>query len=278
MKRLPALAPALVLTLALACAALATPTPAAPTGTTPAAQALPRATPAWYAPARYAPTRPVPAPTALLPDHLLGTEVRRIPTDDRVMALTFNAAWDETGLTEVLAELRRRQAPATFFPTGRFAEAHPGAVRAMAAEHGVGNHSHSHPELADLGPGELEEEVLRADTAIRTTAGTDPLPFFRFPYGETTPEAIDRVNELGFADVEFTTDTNGYLGQSGGMTVQRAVDRALAALVPGEILQLHIGVPDGNGPALDAQALPLIIDAVRARGYRIVDLRTMLTG
>lgn len=105
---------------------------------------------------------------------------------------------------------------------------------------------------------------------------TEPLPFFRFPYGEATPPGIADVNALGFADIEFTADTNGYLGTAGGMTVDRAVARAVDALVPGEIVQMHVGASDGQGPVLDAQALPRIIDAVRESGYRIVDLRTLL--
>ncbi|MFI6846407.1 polysaccharide deacetylase family protein [Kitasatospora sp. NBC_00085] len=213
------------------------------------------------------------------PASLLGGEVRRLPTEDRVVALTFNAAWDETGLDTVLTELRERAAPAAFFPTGQFAEQHPDAVRAVAAAgHSLGNHSYSHPFFADLGPQQARAEVLRADAAIRTASGAEPLPFFRFPYSETTPQRIADVNALGFADLEFTADTNGYLGPAGGMTTVKAVDRALAALVPGAILQLHVGAPDESPDhrCLDAEALPLIIDAVRARGYRFLDLRELL--
>ncbi|MFE2726008.1 polysaccharide deacetylase family protein [Kitasatospora sp. NPDC059327] len=213
------------------------------------------------------------------PAPLLGAEVRLIPTEEPVLALTFNAAWDETGLDTVLSTLRERGAPATFFPTGQYAEQHPDALRAMtAAGHGLGNHSYSHPLFTGLDARQARAEVLRADAAIRGAAGVDPLPFFRFPYGETTPRRIADVNALGFADIEFTTDTDGYLGAAGGMTVAKAVDRALAALTPGAILQLHVGTPD-EGPdprCLDAEALPLIIDAVRDRGYRILDLRTLL--
>lgn len=208
-------------------------------------------------------------------EHLFGSENRRIATDEPVVALTFNAAWNDTGLDDVLQELRSKKVPATFFVTGDFADRHPAAVRAMAAEHGVGNHSYSHPYLTGLSSEAVADEVMRADEAIRA-AGAEPLPFFRFPYGETTPRAIADVNALGFADIEFTADTNGYLGTAGGMSVERAVDRALDALVPGEIVQMHIGSSGESGEVLDAEALPHIIDAVRERGYRIVDLRSLL--
>ncbi|MER6299058.1 polysaccharide deacetylase family protein [Kitasatospora sp. NPDC001539] len=215
------------------------------------------------------------------PPALLGGELRRIPTEERVVALTFNAAWNETGLDTVLGVLRDRAAPAVFFPTGDFADRHPGALRAVAAAgHGLGNHSYGHPDFTTLTPDQARAEVRRADTAIRRAVGggADPLPFFRFPYSATTPQTVAAVNGLGYADLEFTADTNGYLGPGHGMTADRAVERALAALTPGAVLQLHVGATDEGGPTtcLDAEALPRIIGGVRARGYWIVDLRTLL--
>ncbi|WP_269649301.1 polysaccharide deacetylase family protein [Streptomyces sp. ActVer] len=98
------------------------------------------------------------------------------------MALTFDAAWDGTGVETALTVLRGRNVPATFFLTGRFAaERHPGAALLTAAGHGIGNHSYSHPQFADLTRPEAEQEIMGADRAIRRATGTVPLPFFRFP-------------------------------------------------------------------------------------------------
>ncbi|MGR4878353.1 polysaccharide deacetylase family protein [Streptomyces sp. LARHCF249] len=209
------------------------------------------------------------------PAELLGDEIRRLPTSRKVVALTFNAAWDESGLDTVLGELRRRKVPATFFPTGEYAAARPAAVRAMGAAHGLGNHSYSHPYFEDLSTEERADEVRRADTAIRRASGTEPLPFFRFPYSATSEDAIADVNDLGYAAVEFTADTNGYLGPAGGMSVDKAVARAVDALSPGAIIQMHVG-STGDGTVLDAQALPRIIDAAQAAGYEVIDLRQFL--
>ncbi|MFF4429646.1 polysaccharide deacetylase family protein [Streptomyces sp. NPDC001513] len=210
------------------------------------------------------------------PASLLGSEIRRLPTSRKVIALTFNAAWDEAGIDTVLAELRRRKLPATFFPTGQFAEAHPAAVRAMGAAHGLGNHSYSHPYFGEISTAERAEEVRRADAAIRTASGTEPLPFFRFPYSSTTRQSVADVNELGYAAIEFTADTNGYLGPDGGMTVDEAVERAVDAFTPGAIIQMHVG-SNGDGVVLDAEALPLIVDAAVADGYEVIDLRAFLS-
>ncbi|MFE6912008.1 polysaccharide deacetylase family protein [Streptomyces erythrochromogenes] len=209
------------------------------------------------------------------PASLLGGEIRRLPTSRKVVALTFNAAWDDAGIDTVLAELRRRALPATFFPTGAFADAYPAAVRSIGAAHGLGNHSYGHPYFDGLSTAQRVDEVRRADAAIRKASGTEPLPFFRFPYSSTTGDSVADVNDLGYAAIEFTADTNGYLGPQGGMTAEAAAERAIDALTPGAIVQMHVG-SNGDGIVLDAEALPLIIDAAESEGYTIVDLRDFL--
>ncbi|MER6075115.1 polysaccharide deacetylase family protein [Streptomyces sp. NPDC001817] len=202
-----------------------------------------------------------------------------IRTRERVVAVTFNAAWNDAGLDSVLGELARRHTPATFFLTGDFAVRYPEVVRRLAtAVYGLGNHSYSHPHFRDLTAAGRSREVRAADRALRAAgAGRALTPFFRFPYSETSPTQIREVNALGFADVEFTTDTNGWKGTEGGMTVDLAVRRALDSLRPGAIVQMHVGASEGGTEVIDAQALPRILDAITARGYRAIDLRTLLT-
>ncbi|MEV5511124.1 polysaccharide deacetylase family protein [Streptomyces orinoci] len=205
-----------------------------------------------------------------------GTAVRSFPTARPEVALTFNAAWDEAGIPEVLRELGRRRTPATFFFTGDFADRHPGAVRTIARRYGIGNHSYSHPHFTGLPADRAVRELMTTDRALRRAAHTEPTPFFRFPYGETTPEGIALAASLGFADIEWTTDTKGYLGTAGGMTVARAVRRVAEVLAPGAIVQMHVGSADGSGEVLDARALPSILELIHDRGYQVVDLRGLL--
>ncbi|WP_328419652.1 polysaccharide deacetylase family protein [Streptomyces sp. NBC_00443] len=227
--------------------------------------------------------RAVPARTAAAADQeglraLFGSENRAIRTDERVVAVTFNAAWNDAGLAGILGDLERRHTPATFFLTGDFADRYPEVVKRIAAAgHGLGNHSYSHPYFADLSAEGRRREVQAADRALRAAgAGGALTPFFRFPYSETSPAQIREVNGLGFADIEFTTDTNGWMGSEGGMTVDHAVGRALDALRPGAILQMHVGASQGRTEVIDARALPRILDAVSDRGYRVIDLRALL--
>jgi peptidoglycan/xylan/chitin deacetylase (PgdA/CDA1 family) len=60
-----------------------------------------------------------------------------------------------------------------------------------------------------------------------------------------------------------------------GVTMQTpagAVKRVVENLVPGEIVLMHLGSAR-DGSTVDTLALPRIIRAVRAHGYRFVTLR-----
>lgn len=54
-------------------------------------------------------------------------------------------------------------------------------------------------------------------------------------------------------------------------SVAGAVRRVLDGLVPGEIVLMHLGSARDHS-TIDSHALPRIIRAVRARGYRFVTL------
>jgi peptidoglycan/xylan/chitin deacetylase (PgdA/CDA1 family) len=76
--------------------------------------------------------------------------------------------------------------------------------------------------------------------------------------------------------VRWTVDTLGWQGTTGGGSAQRVVQRTIEALQPGEIVLMHIGSHPDDRSTLDAEALPDVIAAVRARGYEFVSLDALL--
>lgn len=56
------------------------------------------------------------------------------------------------------------------------------------------------------------------------------------------------------------------------------IDRVLAALQPGEIVLMHVGSHPTDRSTLDADALPRLIDALRARGHTFVTLSALIGG
>lgn len=224
------------------------------------------------------PADPPRLPAAPFPASLRGQDLTVIPGAGRVVALTFDAGANSEGLPKILSTLASQGVKGTFFLTGNWAATNPASVaRIVAAGHRVGNHSMTHPGFIGLSDDLIHQQVLGAEQAI-LQAGGDPRPLFRFPYGERDARTIATVNNLGYACVRWTVDTLGWKGTSGGISVQTVADRVLGALTPGEIVLMHVGSNPDDGSTLDADALPQVIDRIRAAGYGFVTLDALLTG
>jgi peptidoglycan-N-acetylglucosamine deacetylase len=226
-------------------------------------------------------TTPTPEPTTAdppaVPAHLRGQDVTEIPTGDRVVALTFDAGANSAGLPSILGTLADQQVPATFFLTGQWVDNNPHGVAVIHADgHRLGNHSMTHPHFPALPDQAIRDEVQGAEQRI-LAAGADPRPLFRFPFGDRDERTIAAVNDLGYVAVRWTVDTLGWQGTSGGMSAQKVTDRAMNALRPGEIVLMHLGSNPEDGTTLDADALPDMIERMRAAGYTFVTLDALLS-
>jgi peptidoglycan/xylan/chitin deacetylase (PgdA/CDA1 family) len=217
--------------------------------------------------------RPSPTAGASLPASLRGTEWVRIPTSQKVVALTFDAGANADAVDAILRTLADTDTPATFFLTGGFVDRFPDAAARIARAHPVGNHSQTHPAFTELADAEVREEVAAAERRIRQVTGTTPAPLFRFPFGDRDARTIRLVNELGYGSIRWTVDTLGWQGTSGGRSASSVTDRVLASATPGQIVLLHVGSHPTDRSTLDADALSTIVRELRARGYRFVTLR-----
>jgi peptidoglycan-N-acetylglucosamine deacetylase len=245
-----------------------TTTPASP-GPWPATSTAPPAVP---------PAVPTTDPTPGLPTSLLGRDVERVPTSDRVVALTFDAGANADGVSSILATLEQYDVRATFFLTGDFVSSFPDPARRIAAAgHRLGNHSVDHPSFTQLTDEQIRSQLRTAADAISTTTGSPPGPFFRFPYGDRDARTIAVVNAAGYLAVRWTIDSLGWQGTMGGTRDPGfVVQRVLAAGSPGEIVLMHVGSNPDDHSTLDAAALPTIIASLRANGYTFVTLDALV--
>lgn len=218
-------------------------------------------------------TPPQPAP---FPESLRGQDLTAIPAAGRVVALTFDAGANAAGLPKILSTLSAKGVTGTFFLTGNWVANNQAAVAQIAAAgHRVANHSMTHPGFTGLSNDQIAQQVRGAEQAI-LAAGADPRPLFRFPFGERDARTIAAVNSLGYVAVRWTVDTLGWKGTSGGISAQVVADRVREGLQPGEIVLMHIGSNPDDGTTLDADALPQVIDNIRAAGYGFTTLDALL--
>lgn len=160
-------------------------------------------------------------------------------------------------------------AKATFFMIGKHVGAQATLVRAMAGDGmELGNHSYSHPRtLATEGAG-ASRELQLANAAIRQSSGFEPC-LFRPPYGQLTPDLVQRAKEAGLTTAKWNVDPEDW--RHPGVDAIR--ERVLASARPGAIIVLHDNA-ESRGQTL--KALPAILEGLRSRGLRTVTISQLL--
>lgn len=201
---------------------------------------------------------------------LFGPNRSRLPTEDRIVALTFDDGPHPEVTPKVLDLLRGRGIRATFFLIGKHVERHPEIVRRIAADgHTLGCHSIEHSYLFwALPPRRLLREVLGSKEAIEVAAGR-PCRWFRAPAGIKSCLLHPILFRSGLELVSWSIRLSGN-PRTGRDTSDR---RRLAKVAPGSILLLHDGHdrdPEGNPGVVEA--LPWILSALGGMGYRCVPL------
>ncbi len=217
-----------------------------------------------------------------LPPSLVGDQWSSLPTDQPEVALTFDCGSNDAGVPAILSALQSTGATGTFSLTGVFAQTYPQVAQEIAADgYDIADHTYDHMDMTKLSVSDARTEVLQGAQVIESITGRDPQPIFRFPYGASNNQLVQMVNSLGYGSFMWTIDTLGWEGtsatptSSGGQTVQSVQAKALGALTPGEIVLMHCGsAPDST--TLDADALPAIIQGIKARGYDFVTLHGFL--
>jgi len=202
--------------------------------------------------------------------------VRRTGYRPGLVALTFDDGPDPDWTPRILDVLRDRHVPATFFIVGENALAHPALLNRIVDEgHELGNHSYTHPNFATLSDGEARLEMNATERLVEAYTGRG-MRLFRAPYfGDAEPTTGDELQpalvaqQSGYLNVGLHVDTEDWQQPGIDAIVNNAVNGVLAGNADrsGQIVLLHDG---GGDRAETLAALPRIIDALRARGYRFV--------
>jgi peptidoglycan-N-acetylglucosamine deacetylase len=192
---------------------------------------------------------------------------------DLRVALTFDAEHpsrphcspDVAG--RILATLSMMEVPATFFIQGRWATAYPEIARSIAwSGHLIGNHSHYHASFPLLSADGVREDLAKAEEAIAEATGTDPRPWFRFPFGEGEGSAglARALASSGYRHVGWHVDPNDWDAARTAEDVERVVIEETVGRGTDTIVLLHAW------PATTAEALPKIIARLKGEGARFV--------
>jgi peptidoglycan-N-acetylglucosamine deacetylase len=196
----------------------------------------------------------------------------RVDTSSKVVALTFDDGPDPAGAQPLLDSLAQAQIPATFYLIGRDIEAHPDLARSIAAAgHEIGNHTYSHDRMVFVTPGFVAEEVERTDELIRRTGYQGEITF-RPPNGKKLLALPYYLDEHNRRTIMWDIEPNTYPDIDA--SAQKTADFTIENVRPGSIILLHGMYAAREQTRL---AVPMIVERLKAQGYRFVTVSEMLT-
>ena len=136
--------------------------------------------------------------------------VKEQTTAPRKVWLTFDDGPEPGPTDKVLDVLAKHEIPASFFVIGRKVERNGTKLleRMVKDGHLVGNHTFTHPHLAELTESQVRKEIEDCQKQIDSFMKGERL--MRPPYGSRN-EMVDRVvEEMGFDQVMWSVDTNDW--------------------------------------------------------------------
>ncbi len=196
------------------------------------------------------------------------------PAHQAGIALTFDDGPDEHSTPQVLAELQRHGARATFFVIGERARAQPDLLRAMAAAgHQIENHSLHHSwATAFFSQARITRELAQTQALIAGITGRAPR-WFRPPIGILSPPIARAAERLGLRLCGWSSKSRDGWAST---TQANALRRLQRGLQPGAILLLHDASERGLRPALAPAILRELLPLLQAQGLRALTLDELM--
>lgn len=188
----------------------------------------------------------------------------RIPTDERVLYLTFDDGPIPEVTPWVLETLRQFGAKATFFCVGDNVAKHPEVFQQILAEgHSVGNHTFNHLNGWQTDPVAYLHNVRRCARLVKSK-------LFRPPYGKLTPKQrafLERHFQIVMWDV-----------LSGDYSLKISPEKCFQHVVknarPGSIILLHDSLKAERNLRF---ALPKVLEHFAREGYRFEKLENNIS-
>lgn len=204
----------------------------------------------------------------LLPIIVLADVINRLPTDEKVVAITLDACETKTPSyldMDIIDYLVSNKIPFTLFVSGKFLIRNKEDIKKLYSTGLVSIHNHSmnhYLHMERLPASLVIQEVRDAEELIQNTIGQKP-KYFRFPAGNYDEKTLKLVESMGYKVVHWTFPSGD---PDKSITPERLANHVLEKTKPGSILIFHV---NGRGYST-AKAMPKIVQELKKRGYRFV--------
>ncbi|MDF2679823.1 MAG: hypothetical protein K0R47_1013 [Brevibacillus sp.] len=195
--------------------------------------------------------------------------VMKEETEKKQIALSFDDWGTDYTITRILDTLDKYNVKASFFLRADGVEKNPNLARSIAeAGHDVANHTYSHPVVTKITPTQLQEEIVKAHRIITDAIQQKPTMYFRPPTGVFDESTLKAISATGYHTItNFDVDPSDYIKSK---TADEIVNAIMEQTRSGSVILLHM-LDDTH----TVEALPIVIDKLRSRGYTFVKMTEM---
>ncbi len=190
-------------------------------------------------------------------------------TAQKVVALTFDHSWGNKFTPSILDTLQKNNLKVTFFIMGPWAKKYTDVAKRMVADgHEIGSHGYKHENYGDMTAEWVKEDIRKAHELIKEATGVDP-KLIRPPNGHYSRRSLQVTEEMGYKTIIWNADSLDWKNPGRDVIIDRVVKR----LKPGAIILMHAS----DTPLQTAEALPILIEKIKAEGYQFVTVGELLT-
>lgn len=191
-----------------------------------------------------------------------------VETNEKKVALSFDAAWGNEDTKEILAILKKHKIHVTFFMTGGWVESYPDDVKAICkAGHDLGNHSENHKNMSQLSDEEKTQEIISVHNKVKELTGVE-MELFRPPYGDYDNQVVLNAKKNGYYTIQWDVDSLDWKDYGVDSIIDTVVNHK--NLGNGSIILCH------NGAKYTADALEKVITGLQEKGYEIVPISELI--
>lgn len=203
-----------------------------------------------------------PVKTPKLVKHALPSLIWNLPSEEKVIYLTFDDGPTPEITDWTLDVLKTYNAKATFFCIGNNIEKNPGIFSRIISEgHAIGNHTFNHLKGWKTSTKTYIDDTLKAQEVINLKSQTSNINLFRPPYGKLLPKQSKKLQQLGYNIIMWSVLTKDW---DNTISKEKCLQNAISNTESGDIIVFHDSIKASENMQY---ALPKALEYFTQKGY-----------